>query len=299
MSAHVSGELAFQLVDTAGELADATHELGGDAHARAVLKRAEPTSDAFQTACSVNVAGWDAGLKLGAQIDEVPAQPVDDARALGDKVLAVVTQQPDLKRLLVEKRRREPLDPLAQHGASDRSRIDLVRLAGFALPAPRDPHHLRRDANDVLTRAQQRPLQAARDAPAVLKRPDALDRRRSRPPQRSPLPVVVGSDLELSDHHAGLGIDCCQSVRALVGIRSDHDHVHVPFIGLAAEADRQRTQLSRGDATLLSSHAGDPDRRRATEPKEVSHDGRQPALESARRRTRTTGPAGRLRPRPR
>jgi hypothetical protein len=63
-----------------------------------------------------------------------------------------------------------------------------------------------------------------------------------------------------------------QRVRVLVGIRSDHDHVHVPFIGLAAEADRQRTQLSGGDATLLSSHAGDPDRRRATESKAVSHD---------------------------
>jgi hypothetical protein len=34
-------------------------------------------------------------------------------------------------------------------------------------------------------------------------------------------------------------------------------------------------------------HAGDPGRRRATEPKQVSHDGRQPALESARGRTRT------------
>ncbi len=61
----------------------------------------------------------------------------------------------------------------------------------------------------------------------------------------------------------------------------------VPFIDLAAGADRQQTQLSRGDATALSSHADDPYRRRATEPKPVSQDARQPALESARRRTST------------
>ena len=207
----------------------------------------------------------------------------------------MVTQQPDLKGLLVEKRRREPLDPLAQDGAGDRSSIDLVGLARLALTAARDAHHLRRDAQDVLARAQQRPLQAARDAPAVLKRPDALGLQRARPAQRSPMAILVGSDLDLADHDAGAGVDRGERVRALVGIRSDHDHVHVPFIGLAAEADRQRTQLSRGDATLLSSHAGDPDRRRATEPKEVSHDGRQPALESARRRTRTTGTAGQRR----
>jgi len=95
MSAYVSGDLAFELVDPASELAHAPHKLNGDAHACGLLEGAEPTSDALECACAVDVAaGGDAGLKLGAQIDEVPAQPVDDAGALGDEVLAVVTQQP-------------------------------------------------------------------------------------------------------------------------------------------------------------------------------------------------------------
>jgi hypothetical protein len=63
MATHVSGDLAFKLVDTASELADATHEFAGDAHARGPLEGAEPTRDALQRAYSVDVAGWDAGLK--------------------------------------------------------------------------------------------------------------------------------------------------------------------------------------------------------------------------------------------
>ena len=46
----------------------------------------------------------------------------------------MVTQQPDLERLLVEECRREPLDPFAQDGAGDRSRIDLVGLAAWRSP---------------------------------------------------------------------------------------------------------------------------------------------------------------------
>ena len=49
-----------------------------------------------------------------------------------------------------------------------------------------------------------------------------------------------------------------ERVRALVGVRSDHDHVARPFIDEPSKADLRRTHLSRGDATLLSSHAGDP-----------------------------------------
>ncbi len=85
MSAHVSGDLAFELVDAASELADATHELGADTHARGLLQRSQPPRDALKGAGAVDLAAGDAGLKLGAQIDEVPAQSVDDAGALGDE----------------------------------------------------------------------------------------------------------------------------------------------------------------------------------------------------------------------
>src|SRR3954453_15122383 len=46
---------------------------------------------------------------------------------------------------------------------------------------------------------------------------------------------------------------------ALVWIRPDHDHLQRPFVGYVdGEADLRSTHLSRGDATLLSSQAGDP-----------------------------------------
>jgi len=51
-------------------------------------------------------------------------------------------------------------------------------------------------------------------------------------------------------------------------------------------ADPRWTHLSWGDATLLSSHAGDPRRRRATRQKPVRPKGRQAKRESARRQPR-------------
>ncbi len=95
------GDLAFELVEATSELADATHELGGDAHARGPFERSQPPRDAFQRARTINVAGGDAGLKFGQHVEQMPAQAVDDPGALGDEVLAVVTQQPDLERSLV------------------------------------------------------------------------------------------------------------------------------------------------------------------------------------------------------
>ena len=66
----------------------------------------------------------------------MPAQPVLHAGALGDEVLAVIRQQPDLHRLLIQMRGRETLDAVFDDGACDRERVDLIGLAGPALPAP-------------------------------------------------------------------------------------------------------------------------------------------------------------------
>jgi hypothetical protein len=122
------------------------------------------------------VAGRDARLKLGTEIDQVPTQPVDDPGALGHQVLAVIAQQADLQRTLVQKRFREAVDPFAQHGAGDRSRIDLVGLAGLTLAAARDAHQLRWNAHDALAGAEQRLLQSAGEPAAVLDRPHPVVR---------------------------------------------------------------------------------------------------------------------------
>jgi hypothetical protein len=71
--------------------------------------RGEDGEDALKHRRVVELAGRDACLELGAQSDQVPAQPVDLSRALGDEIRAVIGQQPDLKRLLVQIGSREAL----------------------------------------------------------------------------------------------------------------------------------------------------------------------------------------------
>jgi hypothetical protein len=41
--------------------------------------------------------------------------------------------------------------------------------------------------------------------------------------------VLIGRDLELADQHSGLAVQRGQRVAALVGVRSDHDHLARPF----------------------------------------------------------------------
>jgi hypothetical protein len=64
---------------------------------------------------------------------------------------------------------------------------------------------------------------------------------------------------------------------------------------LAVEVDSRRTRLASRAATLLSSHARHPDRRRATQQERVRPTGRQPQRESARRRSGPSPGAGRHR----
>jgi hypothetical protein len=224
VDAHHGGQLALELVDATGQLANAPHQLGGDAHARGAVERSQPPRNALECARSVQVAGRDTGLKIGTEIDQVPAQAVDDAGALGHQVLAVVTQQADLQRAIVQKRGREPIDPFAQHGARDRPRVDLVGLARLTLAAARGAHQLRRNARDALAGAEERLLKPAGEPAAVLDRPHPVVRQRARPAQHAAVAVLVGPGLELCHQHPGAGIDGGEHVRALVGIRPDHDH---------------------------------------------------------------------------
>ena len=69
------------------------------------------------------------GLNPGAELEEMPAHPVHGAGPLGDQIAAVIEQQPDLDRLLVQERDGEPLDTVPDDGAGDRQRVDLIRLA--------------------------------------------------------------------------------------------------------------------------------------------------------------------------
>ncbi len=89
----------------------------------------------------------------------MPPQPVDGAGALGDEIVAVIEQQADLHRLLVNVRDRKPLDTVLDDRACDRERIDLVGLARLALCLARGAHPVRRHADDPLAGRQQRLLE--------------------------------------------------------------------------------------------------------------------------------------------
>ena len=64
----------------------------------------------------------------------MPAQAVDDPRALGDQVSSMIEEETDLHRLLVQIRDRELLDAVLHDGPGDGERVDLIGLAGFAFP---------------------------------------------------------------------------------------------------------------------------------------------------------------------
>jgi hypothetical protein len=68
-------------------------------------------------------------LELGGDADQVPAQPVDHPSALGDQLVAIVGQHPDLHRMLIEIGGGQLIDPDADRGQRDRGRVDQIRLA--------------------------------------------------------------------------------------------------------------------------------------------------------------------------
>jgi len=104
----------------------------------------------------------------------MPAQPVLHARALGDEVAAVIAQQPDLHRLLIQIRRRERERAVLDDRSCDRERVDRIRLSGLTLAAPGGTHPMRRHTNDALTSGDKALLKAPRDVPAILDRPHPL-----------------------------------------------------------------------------------------------------------------------------
>jgi hypothetical protein len=159
----------------------------------------------------------------------MPAQPVLRAGALGHEVLAVIGQQADLHRGLVEVGGGEALRPVPDHGAGDRERVDLVRLARLALAPPGGAHPVRCHPHDPLPGPGQRRFEPARNVPAVLDRPHPLIIQPARPAHRSQIPRLLGPDLASAALPARPRIDGRQRVRALVRVRPDHDHAHRPF----------------------------------------------------------------------
>jgi hypothetical protein len=70
---------------------------------------------------------------------------------------------------------------------------------------------------------------------AVLDRPDALGVEAAGPDEHILKRAALGLDRSVGDRAAGGGIDGADGVRLLVGVRPDHDHPHIPFVGITDE----------------------------------------------------------------
>src|SRR4249919_2565767 len=169
----------------------------------------------------------------------------------------MVDEEADLALDSLQARRRQLR--LAQGSASDRERVDRVRLAADARAAARAGHELGRDAHDLLARSQQEALERDGDVPAVLERPHSLVGKAARPAQEL---LVTGTPClhrALGEQLADSVIDGRGGVRCLVWVYSDYDHSWSPFTEVAIDkgVPADRPQWGR-KATLLSGHAGAP-----------------------------------------
>ena len=278
-------QLALERIRLTGQAADLRDLLARDPHTGPRGQSAQPPVDAVEHLRLVQRALLERGLELGAQRQQMPSQPVLDSGALDHEIVAVISQQPDLHRPLVQIRDRELLDAVLDDRSGDRERVDLVRLARLALPLPRRAHPVRCHANDPLTGGDQRLLQAPGDVPAVLDRPHPLVIQPPRPLHRREMPRIISIDLPAAANAAGSLIHRRQRVLVLVRVHPDHNHSDRPFgLDMADEADLRRTALTRGGCHApIKSRRKVLGRRRATQPLQVRPAGRQAVSESARR----------------
>ncbi len=124
----------------------------------------------------------------------MPPQPVLDTGALADEVLAMVKQQLDLERLLVQPGARQRVDTFTNGCPSDAESVDVIRLAALARDAASARHQLRRDTNDPLPSCEQEPLKPSRDVTAVLDREDSITAELSRPADEVGMTAIPGPD---------------------------------------------------------------------------------------------------------
>ena len=159
--------------------------------------------------------------------------------------------------------------PAASAARATDDRVDLIGLAALAARAPRAGHQPRRDANDALAAREQEPLQRARDMPAVLQRPHPLAVEAARPDQQRREPASADRDRLVAEQLTGRGVDRRDRVRALVGVRPEHDHDLVHVLSDCGCWTPGGHGLLGALPRSYQVTPNIPDRRRATQQKEV------------------------------
>ena len=280
-------EFGLEVVDGAGELADAAQLVARDADARALLGAREATGDARLPAGGGQRARRDLGL--GPEVVQVPAQVVAQRGALRDEPLAVIDEQPDVELGAGQLRDGQRVEAFAQRGARDRDGVDERRTCRDSrADCARADGELGRDADDGFAAGEQEPLQRAGDVPAVLDRPDTLARRRGCAPSASRASKDRWrADTVRSPSTRPIAASTAATVceRLCVSAPITIIALALPFGWSAESGSPADTSQSRPKATHLSSHAGDP-RTAAGDTTSAGQTtaGRQKVNESARRR---------------
>jgi hypothetical protein len=148
-------QLALERLRLAGQAADLRDLFARDPDASAGGHPPQSPLDSVELACLPKRAGLDRALELGTEVQQVPAQPVLDPGALPNQILSMVSEQPDLQRPLIEIRGGKAVHAVLDDRPRDGERVDLVRLARLALPAPRRAHPMRRHPHHPLAGRDQ------------------------------------------------------------------------------------------------------------------------------------------------
>ena len=247
------------------------------------LRARRPASRSSQTRRSRQPVGQ---LELGPAVVQKPAQPVLDAGALGDEVLAVIEQQLDLARRALEPRDRQRLDALLERRAGDRQRVDRVALAALARAARAG----RPSASaPPARRARRAPAGSARACPTHAGSPRSPTPARGRAPRAQRQHPLVPGGRRLhrlaAAQLAGSG-DRPPNTCSCACVGPTRSRSCAPSLRWMSPAKR----ISGGHtsvgavATLLSSQAGDPRAAAGDTTDAGQTTGRQRAYESARRR---------------
>ena len=154
----------------------------------------------------------------------MPLQRVVDRDPLANESFAVIDEQPQVELGPIQVRRRQGVQALAQRRAGDRERVDAVGLPAPARLAPRRRHQRGMHAQDTLPALDQKPLQRARDMPAILNRPHTVVAQAARPCEQRRGALGARRNRLLAEHFARCRNHGGDRVRALVGVRTEHDH---------------------------------------------------------------------------
>ena len=228
----------------------------------------------------------------------MPEQVVVERDAHPNEPFAVIDQQPDVELDAGQLGDRQPVQAFAQRRPGDGDRVDAVGLAAIAAGAALAGHQPRRDANDALAVDEQKPLEGARDVPAVLQRPDPLVAQAARPVQRRG--EAASRRPRWSSRRPARRCSRRPRRSCASACACPHRARSWPSsLSPRLKADARRTWLAWGGATLLSSHAGTSptgDERHSESQSGPTADSLK--SESARRRSEPLLEAGRHRPNP-